>query len=525
MNQTSNWLKSETLLQASRLIKIPSLEKKIDNVLKEDEGYAADELVELAEEILNLIAAVGFIHYLNSGVQKEVYNDFLIQLFNSSGHNHNAGPLYRWSANMIKECSTLGTKHKQFFWEENEGKLILSSNVHRLAELRNAVMHGFFVLPPERNRKEADGMGALLLDLHACGFFNVPAEYHFFSKNSFTGQWNVTDELQWLAFKADTRFGQLTRRILQERTEAFWQFERSIVEQGNASNAPAEVRDFVESNTSKAFACWERPKASNQEQLYSDIGAWLYAQPEVITIAYRINDEGLSYTGQFLLQRLQELLDPKRKVKTKDKKPAEWLPAIRKAVKEKVVVLVEGIHRALFSPQHITQFNQLLQQSNIILVAVGQHHRALDRYFNAHIFYGTTNKTVLPNLKVVKPYLYNYLRFKGPSRERADEQSDAQALEKLLEIMLMELKEKGQIVARRFADELQMNIEYVHEIMDVLAPWIPLTRLPFEADTFDEIYGYPVDMTEVTPIYLALGRRDLKLEYTHKVLTIKNQSK
>ena len=91
--------------------------------------------------------------------------------------------------------------------------------------------------------------------------------------------------------------------------------------------------------------------------------------------------------------------------------------------------------------------------------------------------------------------------------------------------MLLELKEKGQLVARRFADEQQVNIEYVHEIMDVLAPWIPLTRLPFEADTFDELYGYPVDMTEVTPIYLALGRRDLKLEYTHKVLTIKNQSK
>jgi hypothetical protein len=86
--------------------------------------------------------------------------------------------------------------------------------------------------------------------------------------------------------------------------------------------------------------------------------------------------------------------------------------------------------------------------------------------------------------------------------------------------MHQELKAKGKIVARRFADEYQVNIEYVHEIMDVLAPWLPLSYEKFEADTVDERFGLPNEMTEVTAIYLALGRRDLKLEYTHKVLKI-----
>jgi hypothetical protein len=34
----------------------------------------------------------------------------------------------------------------------------LNEKIHHFAGLRNAVMHGFFVLPPERNREEAKRM-------------------------------------------------------------------------------------------------------------------------------------------------------------------------------------------------------------------------------------------------------------------------------------------------------------------------------------------------------------------------------
>ena len=44
----------------------------IDAVLFESEDYAADELVELAEEILHQIAAVGVAHYIRHTPQKEV---------------------------------------------------------------------------------------------------------------------------------------------------------------------------------------------------------------------------------------------------------------------------------------------------------------------------------------------------------------------------------------------------------------------------------------------------------------------
>lgn len=52
------------------------LQRAIRAVLEEQEAYAADELVVLAEEVLMQIASVGIAHYLAHGdLHNEVYND------------------------------------------------------------------------------------------------------------------------------------------------------------------------------------------------------------------------------------------------------------------------------------------------------------------------------------------------------------------------------------------------------------------------------------------------------------------
>ena len=132
----------------------PRLLHRIEAVQKEDDAYAADELVELGEEILSQLAAMGIAVYLQQEKQKEVFNDFLISLFLSNGHAYNAGPLYRWAANMIKEAEGAeAALLRPFFWGEKDGKEVLNKNIHHLASLRNAVMHGFFVLPPSETGK------------------------------------------------------------------------------------------------------------------------------------------------------------------------------------------------------------------------------------------------------------------------------------------------------------------------------------------------------------------------------------
>ena len=229
-----NILKSDKLSSAMKLTLPIRLKEKIDAVLNEFENYAADELVDLAEEILNQIAAIGIFNYLKHASHKEVYNDFVIQLFNSSGHDYNAGPLFRWSANMIKDCpETRSKKYFQFFWEVKNGKDILCEKVQQLAELRNMVMHGFFVLPPEKNKEIADNIGQLLVELHQADFFSTLANYHFVNQNGFTGKWKITDSEEWNAYKAETPFGKLSQRIILEQSEVFWKNEEEAFDYEN----------------------------------------------------------------------------------------------------------------------------------------------------------------------------------------------------------------------------------------------------------------------------------------------------
>ena len=95
-----------------------------------------------------------------------------------------------------------------------------------------------------------------------------------------------------------------------------------------------------------------------------------------------------------------------------------------------------------------------------------------------------------------------------------------QLLDLILKKVISELTDGKKVFARRFADEHNFDMELIHEIFALLHPWVKSDRENFEKDTVDELYGFPSIMTEVTPIYLALGRRDLKLEYQHKVLSL-----
>jgi len=498
------------------------LHDAIQAALSEVEAYAADELVELAEEVLNQIAAVGVVHYLQFAPQKEVYNDFLVQLFNSSGHDYNAGPLFRWAANMVKECPAMQSSARYpFFWQSADDGLRLAERVQHLAELRNQVMHGFFVLPPAKNREEADAIGQLLIDLHAVQFFEIEADYHFFRKGCFTGRWNITDEEDWAIYSDKGAFGELAQRIVNEQKPAFWENEKAIIMSKSASlperNA-LELRDFISKNNRGAFAVWVHPTDQHVAEYYAAIGQELSVMPNTRVIAYGLYEQGLSYTGVFLLNRLLQVLDPTGTIKTKDKKPGELLVSARKRTSDKVIVLINRIHLAMFSPQHVTRLNNLLYENDILLVSVGQHYEHFNAYFN--VATKVEHVPIVPTNEQASAALRNYLRFKGPSVDRVEEQADVQMLESILNEALQELSTGDTIYARRFADLHQYNMEYVHEVFALLHPWVHSGREAFEPDTVDELYGFPSTMTEVTPIYLALGRRDVRLEYQHKVISL-----
>jgi hypothetical protein len=503
-----------------------SIPKRIKNLIKrvlnEQDEDAADEIIALSEEILGHIAARGFLIYLRHDQQKQVHMDFLLNLFSIPMH-HNAGPLYRQSVEMVRDCPALNSDFIESIYREN-GKY--HERIHHFSDLRNRVMHGFFVLPPEENQEEAQHLGELLKELSSAGFFDETDDLHFFGKDGFTGRWSINTEDEWRKLSEKSwEFGSLCQTIVEQKKESFWEEHRESITKGNRENAPEEIKYFVNSNQKGSFALWVHPTDRNRHSLFADVGAWLSSQSETLTIAYRMEDVGITFSMGFLIERLVALLDPSGKSAGKKDKPKERLQNLRKNDHRKIVVLIDMFNTALFSPDHVSQSKEFLSDNNILLIAIVHRYSHLERFFNKSLATGIRNAAGIPPSKERKYLLENYLRFKGPFEERKEDWDDYNKLRLILEDVCNLLQNGVEVIARRYADKNGHSIESVHEVFAVLQPWIPHIRRPFEEDMIDEILGYPSAITETTPIYLTLGRRDLKLEYRHRMLILHSGEK
>jgi hypothetical protein len=487
----------------------------ITAVLNEDPAYAADEIVELGEEILNQMAAAGFARYLDANRQTDSVNDFLIQLFISSGHEYNAGPLFRWAANALKGSADLIDENLMtLFW--NAGKL--NHDAQQFAELRNRVMHGFFVLPPEVNKAEAASMGSFLLKMVQADFFNSDSSYHFFRDGGFTGNWNITEPGEWQLLISDTLFGKLCCQVVDESSEAYWIRQSADIKSGDSATCPASVKDFVSTQSKGAFALWTHPADQMAENLFNATGNWLAAQPDVLSICYRIAETGLSFTDSFVLRRLLSLLNKNEKSSPKGKKLTEQIELLRKGEKRKIVLLVKDVHHSMFSARHFIELRDFLYKNEIMVIGISHHYEYLTGFFNRQEIVPFESR--LPDLNDQTEILRNYLRYKGPYSDRPEDAAEFARLQEIFKHLVSELTEQKEVFVRRFADAHGYSSESVHEIYAVLHPWVKSRREAFEEDIMDELYGIPSVVTEATPVYLALGRRDVRLEYQHKVLSL-----
>ena len=500
----------------------PRLNQKIQALESEkDDAYAADELVELGEEILSQLAAMGIAVYLQQAKQKEVFNDFLISLFLSNGHAYNAGPLYRWAANMIKEAEgTDAELLKPFFWEVKNGKEVLNKKIHHLASLRNAVMHGFFILPPEDNRKEAKRMEAILAQMSNAGLYeHMFASNHFIQDKGFTGTWNITHPMWWGLLSNIFPFGKKTERVSYEYHTKFWDNERAF-----AHETIVPVEEIQEpmhallSQKKGAMVCFYSTNSPRGEQAYKTMVQAL-DEAQFLPIHYALSDEGVSYAMNFFERRLASELfdltqneavrkDPFKFLKNKDN---------RKLVKRQPVLVLHNLHVALFNPSHITQLFNACFEAELPVFCTSFFYPYLQRFFNAKVFLRDSKQAV--RAEDVEYSLNNYLRFKGPSNEQADEQAAYLLIKEIVGAIHQLLEKKEHVVARHFADLHHYPIEFVHEAFAILSPFYQAEKEAFKEDELDELYGFPKTIEESSRIFLTLGRRDVKLEYQHKVLT------
>jgi hypothetical protein len=496
----------------------PRLLHRIEAVQSEDDAYAADELVELGEEILSQLAAMGIAVYLQQAKQKEVFNDFLISLFLSNGHAYNAGPLYRWAANMLKDADGAeAALLKPFFWQEKDGKQVLNDAIHHLASLRNAVMHGFFVLPPERNREEAQKMEAILAQMNQAGLFEKQfGAFHFVDAQGFNGYWNITDAQAWSAFDAQFAFGQLAARVAHEYAPSFRTEEQQFaLEQFEENTKVAEEVSALLQKGKGALVAWYRPGvdlgAAAYKQFVQQLDKSIYHP-----VYYALHPNGATFTASFLEQELAKSLFELTSDEKALKDPWKFLKAQKGKLSKKIVVVLHDVHIALFSPNHLTNLFNAFYDAEVPVLATAWHYPYLKRFFNSSVELVGNNRAVQDT--AIQFSLYNYLRFKGPSEEQEAERLAYSQLKEITTKLQNEIEEKQSVVARRFADDNKYPIEFVHEAFGILSPFYSLDKEPFIQDEVDELYGFPKTIEESSRIFLTLGRRDVKLEYQHKVL-------
>jgi hypothetical protein len=496
------------------------LQTKISAVQSEDDADAADELVELGEEILSQLAAMGIAAYLKQPKQKEVFNDFLISLFLSDGHSYNAGPLYRWAANMLKEAEgEEAALLRSFFWQTTDGKEVLNEQIHHLAGLRNAVMHGFFVLPPDRNRDEAQKMEAILQEISDAKLFEHSwGDFHFLDTTHFNGHWNLQGQEELKKFTGCYSFGELAFRVAHEYDLSFREEENKFARKDYSTDQELqkEVSNFLTSSGKGALICWTRLGVTNGENAYRN----LLQTAEKLNYApvfYALHERGANFTSTFLLRELGKALHELSGDEKALKDPLKFVKDPKTKLSKKPAVILHNIHLALFSPNHLTNLFNALYDAGIPVLATSYFYPYLSKFFNKSV--DLRSKLVVPDQKEVETSLRNYLRFKGPSHEQEDERADFEKLKTIVLKLNETIMKEMRVVARRFADAHNYPVEYVHEAFAILSPFYDQDKEEFKIDEIDELYGFPKTIEESSHIFLTLGRRDVKLEYQHTVLT------
>jgi len=519
-------MKFESLTKLDQQVLPTSVVKLISDINNEDPEYAADEIVELSEAILLELSAIGLSIYLNQKNQKSVYNDFVFQLFTSKSNSYNAGPIYRWVANMIKGIDLNDFNYIiDLFWiKDKNDKFVLNEEINNLSLLRNEVMHGFFVLPPQRNIEEAKRIAKILQKLIKLKIFHFLKDdnYHFLKKKngivSFSGKWKIGAD-EWKTIRKDTLFGKLAEKIRFQLSDEFdIENKKWILNQNNKKRSNKIIVDYINSNEKGALVYWHRPNSNiNQE-----IGALLnelYQNNDYLTYFIPLDQMGISFTSNFVLDKLKSYLASEIDISKVNSNHKKAITDLRKQTNKKVILVIKDIHFSLFNDDHLINLVDYFYENNIQIIAFGIQYNWLNQFFNQRIALDIKS-AYLPEKRTWIDALDNYLRFKGPNIEIEDEKEIYDILIKIISKILNVIKSENKIIARRFADKYNYPMEYVHEAFSFLNPYFNFSEEQFELDELDEIYEYPKKFTESTLIYLTLERRDIKLEYKHKVLSL-----
>ena len=496
--------------------------------------YAADELLLLSEEILSQVSAYGVCLYLKQGgkLQTEKNNDYILHdLFLHDGHQ-NAGPIFYRIRGIIQELSPENSKNDHVLSEKQkdlfDGESEINKKLQELAAFRNALMHGFFKLPAKRNEELVEEIQAILEKLlNHYELFKHKSDFHFWKNEGFSGHWNIQDNDDWnyLSGKNVTLFEKLASLAKDELHSPDFVKAVSVSHEPKVElEKKADLEGFISSDFKESLYVQFHPRhKQQQDEFYESTFALLKQKENVKLLSYTINENGIGYTSYLLIHHLLKNLglqtnenDPKKKIKGN--------VAELKRNGKKMVILINNIHLVPFASDHITSLMKFFKESEIHFIGIGWEYEHLNSVFSQKLDLREerNERNAIPDDKELKQLIKNHTRHRGPF----ESEDEYKILLLLIEHILEQLENKQEIKARELADKIikdqRPGIELVNEALYILYPYFKYVQSgegsEYIKDDLDELYGFPKNQSETSSIFLTLGRRDIELEYKHKIL-------
>jgi hypothetical protein len=523
----------------SEIFPVKRLKDKMLDVCNEESAYVADELLLLSEEILSQVAAYGVCLYLQHGenLQTEKNNDYILhELFLNRLHQ-NAGPVFFKVRNIVNEVKTKIPENEfNLFNSDSE----INKELQELAAFRNALMHGFFKLPALRNLEIIKDIQKLLKDLiENYNIFKHAAAYHFWNQEGFTGHFAIQDDNSWDNLSGNvTLFEKLAGRAnielhsvdlvhpFVDNFETATELEEKgklegFIAQDNANNSgnsnEIDKAKKKPSTFKESLYVQFHPRDKNrQDEFYKSAYAFLSQKQDIDLLSYTIDENGIGYTSYLLLHRLLKKLglqtnenEPKKKIKSK-------VTEIKNNGK-KLVILINNIHWVPFASDHFTLLMKFFKESGIYFIGVGWEYEHLNSIFSQKLDLRKEINTI-PDATEIDLLIKNHTRHRGPYKN----EKEYDDLKSLIDLICERLKDEKTVIARHLADEENLDIELINEALYILYPHFKYDQSgndnTFIKDDLDELYGFPKTQTETSSIFLTLGRRDIDLEYKHKML-------
>ena len=550
----------------SEIFPVKRLKDKMLDVCNEESAYVADELLLLSEEILSQVAAYGVCLYLQHGenLQTEKNNDYILhELFLNRLHQ-NAGPVFFKVRNIVNEVKTKIPENEfNLFNSDSE----INKELQELAAFRNALMHGFFKLPALRNLEIIKDIQKLLKDLiENYNIFKHAAAYHFWNQEGFTGHFAIQDDNSWDNLSGNvTLFEKLAGRAnielhsvdlvhpFVDNFETATELEEKgklegFIAQDNANNcgnsneidkAKKKPSTFKESLYVQ-FHPWDKKR---QDEFYNSAYSFLSQKKDIELLSYTIDENGIGYTSYLLFCKIIDKLIPVKaslkekftdKKKLQDKKflsadnpqgnPKDKAESLIKDIGKldvdknlKIVILINNIHLVPFASNHITSLMKFFKESGIYFIGIGWEYEHLNSNFSQKLEL-RKDRNEIPEEKEIQQLIKNHTRHRGPY----EGEDDFKNLNGVIQFIYEKLKNNQPVIARQLADEEKVDIELINEALYILYPYLKYDQNGedniYIKDELDELYEFPKNQTETSSIFLTLGRRDIDLEYKHKIL-------